>query len=350
MKDPALALERAQSLIEEGRPAAALKLLNGAAPALYAKETAFLRAEALRAQGFFESARPIYERLLPGADRGLRFDAALALAAVHRSLGQTEKARRRWLQAKAASSGPDRRLDVEDALIDRAAGAWGRCLAKLERLRRQAEKEGDAAQAAFLLWASGGARRFSGDLAGSQRDFERSLTLARRAGDPAGEAYALFGLGGVTRIRGLLKESERHYAAAKRKLAATDDVFGKAYAHCGLANSLRQQGRLDEARVLYLQAHVLYSSLGDAVDLAYVDWGLGKIALQKGELSAAERHLRLALAGFEPEEHRGASLSMMALASALHALGRTREAEKLFDAGVRRSRKAALTAHLESFT
>ena len=345
--DKADALERASELIEAGHPASALRLLSGI-PAILRDDAAFLRAEALRAQGFFSKAAAVYEALLAKSrhlDEALAQDAALGAAAVYRSLGDVDRARARLALARR-----DERRELEDALIDRAAGRWAVCLSKLGKMLGRAKGAKDWGAAAFLLWATGGARRFSGDLAGSQRDFERSLGYARRAADDAGQAYALFGLGGVTRIRGRLSDAERFYREARRRLAATDDVFGKAYAECGLANALRQRGRLSEAQAHYTKAHRLYSSLGDAVDLAYVDWGLGKIALQRGDIREAERRFELALRGFEPHEHRGAALSLLELSRALHARGATGQAERLFDQSVRRSRKAGLHAHLESFT
>lgn len=357
MTDFATRLERAQQELEAGRPSRAQALLHGAFPRELLDEARFLRAEAFRAQGFFDRASENYEAVLRaagGADAALAIDAGLGLASVHRSLGQVRQARARLSKAWALAKrrGEDlERFELEDALVDRAAGAWGRCLSKLGRLLRRARAQKDWGAAAFLLWASGGARRFSGDLAGGERDFHESLSLAKRAGDDAGQAYALFGLGGVTRIRGRLSDSAKHYGEARRRLASTDDVFGRAYAECGLANALRQQGKLDLALRHYAKAHALYSSLGDAVDLAYVDWGLGKIALHRGDLKEAVRRLTLAHDAFEAGgEHRGASLSKLSMAQALHSLGMTKKAEALFDKGVAQSRRAGLHAHLESYT
>ena len=356
MSDPASRLERAQELLQEGAPSRAQALLKAPFPRELRDEADFLRAEALRGQGFFGKAAALYERLLREAksDPALSIDAGLGLASVHRSLGRVPQARERLAAAWALARrrGEDlERFELEDALVDRAAGKWDACLRKLGRLLARCRRERDWAGAAFLLWATGGARRFSGDLAGSERDFRQSLALARRAGDPAGQAYALFGLGGVTRIRGRLADSERFYREARRRLLATDDVFGKAYAECGLANSLRQQGRWAEAGRHYARAHVLYSSLGDAVDLAYVDWGLAQVAMKTGDLEEAERRLRLALEGFATgDEQRGIALSRQTLAAVWHATGRTKAAEKLFDEAVRGARRAGLHAHLEQFT
>ena len=341
-----------------GRPKAALRLLGGA-PALIRPERDFLRAEALRAQGYFAKASEVYRKLLarpPAADRALWLDCCLALASVHRSLGAVKPARRLWARGRSLMrtrglSSYSERFELEDALIDRAAGLYPRSIGKLSRLLDRFRAERDWSAAGFVLWALGGARRFSGDLEGSRRDFSASLACARRGGDAAGMAYALFGLGGVLRIQGSFDRARASYAEASRRLARTDDVFGKAYAHCGLANVLRQKCLWSLAERHYNLAHKLYSSLGDAVDLAYVDWGLGQVHLRRGELKSAEKRFRLALAGFAAfDERRGEVLSEHSLAAVLHALGRTAQAEALFDRAVRRGRHAGLPAHLEIYT
>lgn len=348
LMDPIRRLELAREALDAGRPRRGLSLMKGQFPSLLRPEKDFLTAECLRAQGYFDRAAALYRHLLRGraADAGLKVESSLGLAAVYRSLGRVAEARRVLAGARG-----DEGFALEDALIDRAAGLYPRSLRKLARLLSSARRAKDHAAAGFLLWATGGARRFSGDLAGSRRDFLESLAAARRARDAAGEAYALFGLGGVTRIQGDLAASQRYYAEAGRLLAKTEDVFGQAYAHCGLANVLRQRGSLREAERHYRLAHGLYSSLGDAVDLAYVDWGLGKVHLRRGQLPAAEKRLRAALKGFaRGDEARGLVLSEHALSTVLHARGRTAQAERLFDAAVRRARKAGLHAHLEIFT
>lgn len=345
-------LERASDLLEQGRPDRAASLLRGPVPGPFRLERDFLLAESLRRQGYFSRCEVLYKRVLAGRDEELWRGAAAGLTSVLRSLGRTREARALWKQARRRARRDDLpALTLEDALIDRAGGAYPTALRKLAPILRGALKGRDWGLAAFVLWATGGARRFSGDLEGARADFARSLSLARRAGDPEGQAYALFGLGGVLRILGRFPEAERAYAEAGRRLAGTPDLFGRAYAHCGLANVLRQRGRLAEAERHYGLSHKLYSSLGDKVDLAYVDWGLGQVHYKRGELPRAERRTRLALAGFSAGgEERGLVISEKALAEILHARGRTPEAEKLFDRAVARARKAGLHAHLETYT
>lgn len=312
----------------------------------------FDKAEKLRSQGYFGRAASLYRRLTSSA--ALRAEGLLALASIARSLGRVDAARaflaRLSRCPESRLDGFKERVSLERALVDRAAGRYCAALKALAGHLARFRRQGDCAGEAFVLWAMGGARRFAGDLAGSERDFRLSWKAARRAMDPAAQAYALFGLGGVTRIRGKLIDAERFYAAAARRLAKTDDVFGKAYAHCGLANALRQQGRLAEARRHYRVAHRLYSSLGDAVDLAYVDWGLGKTCLGEGKLSEARRWLEAGLKRFRSaREQRGIALALMSLAQLSHAEGRP-GADRLFEEAVACARRAGLKTYLELYT
>jgi tetratricopeptide (TPR) repeat protein len=357
-RDPFAALENARTLMEAGRPDRAVAALSGRVPPVVAGEAAYLRAEAFRAQGYFRRAQAAYRdalRRLGREERDLSLEAWLGLARCARSLGETADARRAMARARALAPRGSREaaetLALEDALVERAAGAYEKSLKALAPLLSASRRRRDWSAVGFLLWATGGARRFSGDLAGSHRDFKESLAAFRRAGDREGEAYALFGLGGIARVRGLFAEARAAYAAAGRLLAGGPDLFGRAYAHCGLANVLRQLGRWSEAERHYRRSYALYAGLDDRVDLAYVDWGLGQVRLKRGELPAAERRFRAALAAFAAGgEERGAALSRQSLAQVLHARGRTAEAERLFDAAVRGARAAGLHAHLEIYT
>ncbi len=357
-RDPFAPLETARDRLDAGRPDLALAALAARAPAATAGETAFLRAEALRAQGYFRRAQAAYRealRRLGREDRDLALEAELGLARCARSLGETGDARRAMSRARALaprdSAEAAESLALEDALVERAAGRYLKALTALAPLLAASRRRRDWSAVGFVLWATGGARRFSGDLAGSHRDFKESLAAFRRAGDREGQAYALFGLGGIARVRGFFAEARAAYAAARTILSGGPDLFGRAYAHCGLANVLRQLGRWSEAERHYRRSYALYAGLDDRVDLAYVDWGLGQVHLKRGELPAAERRLRAALAAFSAaREARGVALSRQSLAQVLHARGRTAEAERLFDAAVRGARAAGLHAHLEIYT
>jgi hypothetical protein len=74
---------------------------------------------------------------------------------------------------------------------------------------------------AYILWALGGARRFSGDLSGSLKDYRSSLALAGKAKDPMGQGYAMLGLGGIERIKGNLSAALAWYLRSKNAFART---------------------------------------------------------------------------------------------------------------------------------
>jgi len=352
--DPFSRLESARELCASGRPDRALSLLKASVPAALEAERLLLLGEALRGQGYFVRAAAAYRSALKRVDpqdRDLAFDAWLGLARCARSLGATPIARRALSSARRVPGADRETLALEDALVLRAESKHRPALKALLPMLARARKGRDWPAAGFLLWAIAGSRRFSGDLAGSHRDFKESLAAFRRGRDAEGEAYALFGLGGIARVRGLFPEARRAYVEAGKRLGSGPDLFGRAYAHCGLANCLRQMGLLAEAERNYRLSYKLYAGLDDRVDLAFVDWGLGQIHQRRGELPAAERRYRAALASFAGGgEDRGLVLARKSLAEVLHARGRTAEAEKLFDSAVSLARRAGLTAHLESYT
>ncbi len=354
-----LRIERAQELLEAGRPREALRLLERPLPAGLAAQRDFLRAESLRAQGYLGRAARLYRGLLgraPERDTALWLDSCLALAGALRSLGQAGVARRilragRGVLRRQGLGGSREAFELEEALVERAAGLYPQSLKKLGRLLEAFRGRRDRSGTGFVLWACGGARRFSGDLAGSERDFRASLASFRRARDPGGVAYALMGLGGVLRIRGKLRQARDRYAEAARLLKTSPDLFARAYALCGLGNVLRQMGDFIGARRRYLLSSVLYARLEDWVDLAYVDWGLGQVALHQGNLEGSGKFFREALSAFKSGgETRGQVLAELSLAGLLHARGRARQAEELFRKACLRARKAGLHTHLEVLT
>lgn len=354
MTDPFSRLEDARELCAVGRPDRALALLKASVPAALEAERLLVQGEALRGQGYFVKAGSAYRAALKRAetsDRDLVFDAWLGLARCTRSLGATKDARRALARARRVPGADREILALEDALVLRAESRHRPALKALLPMLATARRRRDWSAVGFLLWAIAGSRRFSGDLAGSHRDFKDSLSAFKRGRDSEGEAYALFGLGGIARVRGLFPEARRAYIEAGKRLKSGPDLFGRAYAHCGLANCLRQMGLLAEAEKNYRASYQLYAGLDDRVDLAFVDWGLGQIHQRRGELPAAESRYRAALSAFAGGgEDRGLVLARKSLAEVLHARGRTPEAEKLFDSAVALARRAGLTAHLESYT
>lgn len=354
-------LEEARSWVNEA-PALALRRLPRRAdlPAALRAERDFLEAEARRATGCFKDAEALYSRVLsrlrPADDPPLWTEASLGSAAGLRCLGNVSAARARLKAAESACRRAgirayERPLRLERALVDRAAGRFDRSVRELWSLLRGALDRGASAEAAFILWAIGGAERFQGNLEEAEGAFVCSFALARSAKDKGGMGYAWLGLGGVTRVQGRFERSRACYAEAGRIFKGSDDLFAQAYAACGLGNAHRRLGRPEEAIRLYKQARKLYSRMGDEADLSYVDWGVGEALLSLGETAKAVGPLRGALEGFRKcGEARGRVLASISLAQALHALGETTEGERLFAAAYRLARKSGLHTHLERFT
>ena len=138
---------------------------------------------------------------------------------------------------------------------------------------------------------------------------------------------------------------------AEKIFKRSEDVFGKAYTQCGMANGLRQQGKYDEALRHYNVADKLYSSIGDKVDLGFVKWGRADVLKRKNKLNLALEDLQAARALFDnSDEKRGQILTKLSLAQVLYSLGRTDEAEELYEAGVKQAKAEKLHTYLESYT
>src|ERR1700733_616038 len=104
--DPFERLEAARDLLDAGRPDRASDALAAAFPAELAGESLFLRAEALRAQGYFSRAAAGYRAALAALgreERDLVVGAQLGLARCARSLGAIPAARRAMGRARAAA-------------------------------------------------------------------------------------------------------------------------------------------------------------------------------------------------------------------------------------------------------
>ena len=91
-------LEKAQGLLEEGRPQDGLRALGHGVPPQLRAEHAHVRAECLRSMGSLGGCLPWYEKALAGTDRSraavLWLDSCLGLVSALRSLGECAKARR----------------------------------------------------------------------------------------------------------------------------------------------------------------------------------------------------------------------------------------------------------------
>ena len=322
-----LDLDVLENLLDEGRPSDALAVLAEAKK----KDAAawFLTGEAQRQLGSFEDALKSYAACLKVADEAeRRMDALLAMAACYRTLGHSAAAYE--LAEDALKMAQELEYD-EFAVramqeMGMALRAWGRleeALDLLDAVLSAYTQLKDYAGMSFIHWAKGGIFRLQGHC----------------------------GLAGISRICGKIDECVKNYKLAEKICRKSEDVFGKAYTNCGMANGLRQQGKYDEALRHYNVADKLYSSIHDTVDLGFVKWGRADILKRKNKMAAALKDLEEARVLFDnSDEKRGQILTKLSLAQVLYALGRTDEAEQLYEEGVSQARAEGLHTYLESYT
>ncbi|WP_428071431.1 tetratricopeptide repeat protein [Candidatus Avelusimicrobium alvi] len=344
-----------EALLDAGRPSDALEKLSAAR----AKDAAawFLTGEAQRQLGSFEDALKSYAKTLQTAeDAETRMDALLAMAACYRTLGHSAAAYELAEDALKMA----RELEYDEFTVramqemGMALRAWGRleeALDLLDAVLAAYTQLKDFAGMSFIHWAKGGIFRLQGHFEEGIAQFKKAVSLAKKAGDDISLAYGYCGLAGISRICGKIDDCVKYYKLAEKIFRKSEDVFGKAYTNCGMANGLRQQGRYDEALRHYNVADKLYSAINDTVDLGFVKWGRADILKRKNKMAAALEDLQQARALFDnSDETRGQILTKLALAQVLYALGRTEEAEELYDAGVSQARAEGLHTYLESYT
>ncbi len=344
-----------EQLLDDNQPSRALELLTAART----KDARgwFLTGEAQRQLGSFETALKSYARGLSLADEAeLRMDTLLAMAACYRTLGHSA----------AAYELADETLEIAQELeydeyvvramqeMGMALRAWGRleeALELLDAVLAAYTQEKDYAGMSFIHWAKGGIFRLQGLFEEGISQFKKAISFAKKSGDAISEAYGYCGLAGISRICGKVDECVKNYKLAEKIFKKSEDLFGKAYTNCGMANGLRQQGKYDEALRHYNVADKLYSSIHDTVDLGFVKWGRADILRRKNKMQDALKDLEEAKALFDnSDEMRGQILTKLSLAQVLYALGRTEEAEALYEAGVKQARAEKLHTYLESYT
>ena len=317
----------------------------------------FLEGEAHRQLGSFETALKTYAKALHIADVAEeRMDILLAMSACYRTLGHAALAYELALETLEMA----KELEMDDYEIramqemGMSLRAWGKldeALELLDAVLAAYVQLKDYAGQSFIHWAKGGIFRLQGQFEEGIAQFKKSVALARKTGDKINEAYGYCGLAGISRICGKIDECVKNYQLADKIFKNSQDVFGKAYTNCGMANGLRQQGKYDEALRRYNTADKLYSQIGDKVDLGFVKWGRADVLRRKNKLNLALKDLQEARVLFDnSDEKRGQILTKLSLAQVLYALGRTDEAEELYDLGVKQARAEKLHTYLESYT
>ena len=342
-------------LLDNNQPAQALLKLKNARKK--DAQLLFLEGEAHRQLGSFQTALKTYAKALAGADVAEeRMDILLAMSACYRTLGHAALAYELGLETLEMA----KELEMDDYEIramqemGMSLRAWGKldeALELLDAVLAAYVQLKDEAGQSFIHWAKGGIFRLQGQFEEGIFQFKKSITLARKIGDKINEAYGYCGLAGISRICGKIDECVKNYKQAEQIFKKSQDTFGKAYTQCGMANGLRQQGKYEEALRHYNAADKLYSQIGDKVDLGFVKWGRADVLRRKNKLDLALKDLQEARVLFDnSDEKRGQILTKLSLAQVLYALGRTDEAEELYDAGVKQARAEKLHTYLESYT
>lgn len=347
--------ELLEELLDANHPSRALELLQGVRNKN--AQLRFLEGEAYRQLGSFEKAIASYAASLQICESAEgRMDALLALAACYRTLGHSAAAYEMGQDALQMAQ----ELEMDDYLVrsmqemGMALRAWGRleeALELLDAVLSYYQEQKDWAGMSFICWAKGGIFRLQGHFEDGIKQFKDAIRLAKKAGDEINLAYGYCGLAGISRICGKIDDCVKNYKLAEKIFRKTQDVFGKAYTNCGMANGLRQQGKYDEALRHYNAADKLYSSINDTVDLGFVKWGRADILKRKNKLAEALKDLQEARVLFDnSDEMRGQILTKLSLAQVLYALGKTQEAEELYEEAVTQARAEGLHTYLESYT
>ena len=317
----------------------------------------FLQGEAERQLGNFETALLTYAKGLKIADIAEeRMDILLAMSACYRTLGHAAAAYELADETLQMARG----LEYDDYEVramqemGMALRAWGRldeALELLDTVLAAYTQQKDYAGMSFIHWAKGGIFRLQGHFEEGIAQFQKAISLAKKIHDTISEAYGYCGLAGISRICGKIDDCVKNYQRAEKIFKHTQDVFGKAYTHCGMANGLRQQGNYAQALRHYNIADKLYTSIRDTVDLGFVKWGRADVLRRKNNMQGALKDLQEAQVLFDnSDELRGQILTKLSLAQVLYALGRTEEAEAMYEQGVKQAKQEKLHTYLESYT
>lgn len=348
--------DKIETMLDEGRPLAAVKILKKYKGT--DAKTLFLYAEALRLSGFFEPSLKACKAALSNCkDKTLKIEILLSLAKNLRTLGRAKEASETALCALKLCGGSAAFWDLkmqavlEQALALRAQGRLDESSCLLKRVMVYYKEIKDIAGQSFVYWSLGGICRLKGDFKAGVIYFKEAARLSGVCGDDLSVAYAYCGLAGISRIAGDIKACVKNYELAEKIFKLSQDIFGKAYTNCGMANGLRQLGKYDIALKRYAVADKLYTSINDNVDLGFVKWGKADILKRQNKLKEALLELTAAKKLFaNSDEIRGQLLTEISLAQLLYVLGKKAQAQKIYFAAVARAKKEGLFTYLESLT
>ncbi len=244
------------------------------------------KAEKLRRSGDYENAAGMYRRFLAKSNIEFsdKLDTLLGLADSLRILGKFEESRKKYLTAaKLLRNSDSTETDTDtylldcligDALCDKCEGKYKPALSKLEKIKKIAENQKDAAALGFIFWHTGMIYRFLGELDVSKKYLGLSLKAHKKIKDSNGVGFSLCGLGGSSRASGGIGDSLKYYARANKIFKKNHDAYGLAYSFCGMANAYKAMDRIKEAIFNYANAEPLYVKTKDLSSLAFVYKGL----------------------------------------------------------------------------
>ncbi len=196
-----------------------------------------------------------------------------------------------------------------------------------------ADQLGDDRNAANSLRGLGILASNESDFVQAERAFSEALVRFRVVGDETGIARCLNDLGLIAARQG---DQERAIALQEESLPLARNI-GDEWQVCivlgNLGESYYDSGNYARGEVLSREALDLARRLGDPIGVAINLYNLGNCALQSGDTAAAIEHYRETLVSTrELGEQHLASRALDRLAVALHQLGASRPAARLFGA------------------
>jgi len=303
-------------------------------------------------------------------DELAREAAAALTAAGKRALAREQYKSARKLLLRAVDLEPTLRRRYYAARAVWRLGDLTAVAIEMEKVRVEAEREGDKLGEALALTALGDATlRQSGDTDRAQELVDRALEL--QAGETDADAHfdSLFVRASIGLARGRMAEGlpyiEQAFSialAAGRKdlqtiaaqalaqahivrleLDSAERLIGKALELAEKSGSPRARGsaqlargwfhrmrdELDAAEAAYEQARELFAEIGHATLLAATLSRMAEVAIQKGDPQRAEKLMREAIRLLAPLGQHGELAELQAdLAAALAAQGKFEEAER----------------------
>ena len=176
----------------------------------------------------------------------------------------------------------------------------------------------------------GSALSGGGDLEGARENYLEALDIFGRTGSKVREATVSANLARVYQRLGQRAEARAMDSQAAATFRELGDRGSEARVLANLADLLIEEGEVEPAWVQASRALDLHRAVGDASGVAEAEAARGKVLSLRGNLPAAERELRVSIAGFDVLGAKpAAARQRIELAQVLVDAGRPAEGEKL---------------------